>query len=76
MNAKCVYHLPGLGEVIMLPSVDPLAALGELERRYNGPVPEALRRRYAAAIAALAVRADRAACAVMARRRQWRQRRR
>ena len=27
----------------MLPSVDPLAALGELERRYNGPVPEPLR---------------------------------
>ena len=27
----------------MLPSVDPLAALGELERRFNGPVPEPLR---------------------------------
>lgn len=27
----------------MLPSVDPLAVLGELERRYNGPVPEPLR---------------------------------
>jgi hypothetical protein len=43
MYAGCVYHLPGLGEVIMPPSVDPLAALGELERRYNGPVPEPLR---------------------------------
>jgi len=27
----------------MLPAIDPLAALGELERRYNGPVPEPLR---------------------------------
>ncbi|HWG80502.1 MAG TPA: hypothetical protein VN681_12045 [Stellaceae bacterium] len=27
----------------MLPSVNPLAALGELERRYNGPVPVPLR---------------------------------
>lgn len=27
----------------MLPSIDPLAALGELERRYNGPVPAPLR---------------------------------
>jgi hypothetical protein len=27
----------------MLPSIDPLAALSELERRYNGPVPEPLR---------------------------------
>lgn len=27
----------------MLPSVDPLAALGELERRFNGPIPEPLR---------------------------------
>jgi hypothetical protein len=28
---------------MMLPSVDPLAVLAELERRYNGPVPEPLR---------------------------------
>ena len=27
----------------MVPSIDPLAALSELERRYNGPVPESLR---------------------------------
>lgn len=27
----------------MLPAIDPLAALGEFERRYNGPVPEPLR---------------------------------
>jgi hypothetical protein len=27
----------------MVPTVDPLAALGELERRFNGPVPEPLR---------------------------------
>ena len=27
----------------MPPAIDPLAALGELERRYNGPVPEPLR---------------------------------
>src|SRR5258707_13167679 len=27
----------------MVPSLDPLAALAELERRFNGPVPEALR---------------------------------
>lgn len=26
-----------------MPSVDPLAALAELERRFNGPVPEPLR---------------------------------
>jgi hypothetical protein len=43
MYAVCVYHLPGLEEVIMVPSVDPLAALAELERRFNGPVPEPLR---------------------------------
>src|SRR5260221_10442974 len=43
MYVNCVYHLPGLGEVIMVPSVDPLAALAELERRFNGPVPEPLR---------------------------------
>jgi len=27
----------------MVPSLDPLAALAELERRFNGPIPEPLR---------------------------------